>query len=99
LSQPIFQSPRHWTIDFFTKTGTTNDYLFQIGKSVITTMSVNHDPSSTVSLHEGDGSPVQTVLGLTFQEIELQISSDESINPEQNIAAPIQQKDGLSQRQ
>ena len=42
-------------------------------------MSVNHDPSSTVSLHEGTGSPVQTVLGLTFQEIELQISSDKGI--------------------
>ena len=79
LSQPIFQSPRHWTIDFYTKKGALNKYLFQIGKSVITTMSVNHDPSSTVSLHEGTGSPVQTVLGLTFQEIELQVSSDESI--------------------
>ena len=79
LSQPLFHAPRHWTIDFFTKTGTTNDYLFKIGKSVITTMNVNHDPSSTVSLHEGTGSPVQTVLGLTFQEIELQVSSDEAI--------------------
>ena len=79
LSQPLFHAPRHWTIDFFTKNGTTNDYLFKIGKSVITTMSVNHDPSSTVSLHEGTGSPVQTVLGLTFQEIELQVSSDEAI--------------------
>jgi hypothetical protein len=79
LSQPIFQSPRHWTIDFYTKKGALNKYLFQIGKSVITTMSVNHDPSSTVSLHEGTGSPVQTVLGLTFQEIELQVSNDESI--------------------
>ena len=79
LSQPLFHAPRHWTIDFFTKNGETNDYLFKIGKSVITTMNVNHDPSSTVSLHEGTGSPVQTVLGLTFQEIELQISNDETI--------------------
>ena len=79
LSQPLFHAPRHWTIDFFRKNGTTNDYLFKIGKSVITTMSVNHDPSSTVSLHEGTGSPVQTVLGLTFQEIELQVSKDRGI--------------------
>ena len=78
LSQPLFMSPRHWTIDFFTKTGVANEYLFQIKKSVITSMSVNHDQQSTVSLHE-DGSPVQTTLGLQFQEIELPISSDEAI--------------------
>ena len=79
LSQPLFHAPRHWTIDFLTKTGAVNEYLFQIKKSVITSMNVNHDPSSTVSLHSGDGSPVQTVLGLTFQEIELPISSDKGI--------------------
>jgi len=72
LSQPFFKSPRHWTIDFF-MTGKGNDFLFQIKKSVITAMSVNHDPNSTISLHE-DGSPVQTTLTLTFKEIELPIS-------------------------
>ena len=79
LSSPFFQSPRHWTIDFM-KGGTrnTNDFLFKIRKSVITAMSVNHDPNSTVSLH-ADGSPVQTTLSLTFQEIELPISSDETL--------------------
>ena len=87
LSQPLFMSPRHWTIDFLTKTGTVNKYLFQIKKSVITSMSVNHDPNSTVSLHE-DGSPVQTTLGLTFQEIELPISSDEAIPVVEQIDDP-----------
>ena len=38
-------------------------------------MSVNHDPNSTISFHK-DGSPVQTTLTLTFQEIELQYSDD-----------------------
>ena len=86
LSQPLFRSPRHWTIDFFTRKGKTNDYLFQIKKSVITSMSVNHDPSSTVSLHnkdektgKGEGSPIQTTLALSFQEIELPISNDKTI--------------------
>ena len=77
LSQPLFMSPRHWTIDFFMteggERGKGNDFLFQIKKSVITAMSVNHDPNSTISLHE-DGSPVQTTLSLTFKEIELPIS-------------------------
>ena len=79
LSAPFFQSPRHWTSDFFKKTGEKNNYLFQIGKSVITAMTVNHDQQSTVSLHIEDESPVQTTLSLTFQEIELQISNDETI--------------------
>ena len=72
LSQPLFMAPRHWTIDFF-MTGKGNDFLFQIKKSVITAMSVNHDPNSTISLHK-DGSPVETDLTLTFKEIELPIS-------------------------
>ncbi len=79
LSAPFFQSPRHWTIDFFKKTGEKNNYLFQIGKSVITAMTVNHDQQSTVSLHIEDESPVQTSLSLTFQEIELQISNDKTM--------------------
>jgi len=93
LSQPLFHAPRHWTIEFFTKNGTPNKYLFEIGKSVITTMSVNHDPSSTVSLHEGTGSPVQTVLGLTFQEIELQISGDKAIGGDTTTAPSTPQTD------
>ena len=79
LSQPLFMAPRHWTIDFF-MTGSQqkhgdagNTYLFKIKKSVITAMSVNHDPNSTISLHK-DGSPVETDLTLTFKEIELPIS-------------------------
>ena len=85
LSAPFFQSPRHWTIEFFKKDGKPNNYLFQIGKSVITAMTVNHDQQSTVSLHIEDESPVQTTLALTFQEIELQISSDETIEADTTI--------------
>ncbi len=79
LSQPLFMAPRHWTIDFYMKGGAAaekaggNKYLFKIKKSVIKSMSVNHDPNSTVSLHK-DGSPVETDLTLTFKEIELPIS-------------------------
>ena len=87
LSAPFFQSPRHWTIEFFKKNGDRNDYLFRIGKSVITAMNVNHDQQSTVSLHIKDESPVQTTLALTFQEIELQISSDEAIEGDTTITA------------
>ena len=75
LSAPFFQAPRHWTIDFFKTDGTKNVNLFEIKKSVITDMTINHDPNSTVSLH-ADGMPVQTTLGLTFQEIELPYSAD-----------------------
>ena len=56
-------------------------------------MTVNHDQQSTVSLHNkdektglGEGAPVQTTLALTFQEIELQISSDEAIEGDTTIS-------------
>jgi hypothetical protein len=89
LSQPFFNSPRHWNIEFYNGDGTKNQvtetiegktelrpgFLFEIKKSVITSMTVNHDPNSTISLH-ADGSPVQTAFSLTFQEIELPTSED-----------------------
>ena len=75
LSRPYFHSPRHWNIEFYKGNGNKNTFLFDIKKSVITSMTVNHDPNSTISLH-ADGSPVQTAFSLTFQEIELPISGD-----------------------
>ena len=88
LSAPFFQSPRHWTIEFYIggTVGATNDYLFKIKKSVIKDMTVNHDQQSMVSLHP-DGSPVQTTLNLTFQEIELVISEDPATDNAQREAA------------
>ena len=47
-------------------------------------MQINHDPNSTISLHK-DGSPVQTTLTLTFQEIELPFSGDDVINRAEQI--------------
>ena len=83
VSAPFFMAPRHWTIDFYKGDGRlnsgdgTDQFLHKIKKSVITQMSINHDPNSTISLHE-DGSPVQTTLSLTFQEIELPFSADDA---------------------
>ena len=79
VSAPFFMAPRHWTIDFFRGDGELNEYLHTIKKSVITQMSINHDPQSTISFHN-DGSPVETDLALTFKEIELPISSDTTMN-------------------
>ena len=84
VSAPFFMAPRHWTIDFFNGDGTPNEYLHKIKKSVIKNMQVNHDPNSTISFHK-DGSPVQTTLTLTFQEIELPFSGDDVINRAEQI--------------
>ena len=84
LSAPFFMAPRHWTIDFFKGDGTENTYLHKIKKSVIKNMQINHDPNSTISFHK-DGSPVQTTLSLTFQEIELPFSGDDAPDIEQMI--------------
>ena len=75
LSSPFFKSPRHYTIKFFSGSGRKNEYLFDIKTSVITSMSINHDPQSIVSFHS-DGSPVQTQLTLQFKEIEYVVSAD-----------------------
>ena len=44
-------------------------------RHVVTSMNLNHDPQSIVSFHD-DGSPVQTNLSLTFQELEFVTSTD-----------------------
>ena len=89
VSAPFFMAPRHWTIDFFKADGTPNNYenggfLHSIKKSVIKNMQINHDPNSTISLHK-DGSPVQTTLSLTFQEIELPFSGDDAPDLQEQI--------------
>ena len=75
ITRPFFLAPRHWDIEFHAGVGQNDAYLFKIGKSVIKSMQINHDQNSTVSLHS-DGSPVQTSLAISFQEIELPFSED-----------------------
>ena len=84
VSAPFFMAPRHWTIDFFKGDGTENTYLHKIKKSVIKQMEINHDPNSTISFHV-DGSPVQTTLTLSFQEIELPYSADKGTERTKNV--------------
>ena len=84
LSEPFFASPRHYKIKFMMGGGKENEYLHQIGTSVITTMTVNHDPQSVVGFHK-DGSPVQTRLALSFQEIEYITSTDKEGKINENI--------------
>ena len=84
VSAPFFMAPRHWTIDFFKADGTVNTFLHKIKKSVIKNMQINHDPNSTISFHE-DGSPVQTTLTLSFQEIELPFSGDDAPDLQEQI--------------
>ena len=79
LNSSFFKAPRHHKIKFFNGAG-ENPYLFEIGTSVITDMSVNYDPQSLVGFHS-DGSPVQIDMSLTFKEIELQVSKDKLTGP------------------
>ena len=77
LSSPFFKSPRHWTIKLLSY-GSENAYVDMFPpkmKHVITNMTVNYDPQSIVSFHH-DGSPVQTNLSLTFQELDFVTSGD-----------------------
>jgi len=74
LTAPFFKSPRQYKI-FFKMGGDDNDNLFKIGTSVLTSMSVNHDPQGIVGFHE-DGAPVQTTMTLNFKEIEYLLSGD-----------------------
>ena len=56
-----------------------NPYLFQIQRSVITTMTINHDPDGVVGFHS-DGHPVHTRLAVTFQELEYVINEVDPVS-------------------
>lgn len=112
LTAPYFHAPRQWEIKFCkgktieadrqaqaaTGAGGTNPYLFQIQRSVIESITVNHDPDGVVGFH-ADGAPVHTRLGITFKEIQYVTSTDkiseeqqseiQEINLQDRRAAPV----------
>ena len=102
LRAPYFAAPRHWEIKFCKGVGSSgrtpgeNTYLFQIGRSVITTMTINHDPDSVVGFHN-DGSPVHSTLAITFQEIEYVIN-EAAVDSKYNLQALEAEKAALSQK-
>ena len=82
LRSPYFAAPRHWQIKFCLgklAAAGENPYLFKIGRSVITTMTINHDPDSVVGFHK-DGSPVHSTVSVTFQEIEYVLNTVDTIS-------------------
>ena len=104
LSAPYFKSPRHYKIKFY-QGNRSNENLFKIKTSVMTSMQVNHDPEGIVAFHD-DGYPVHTSLTVQFKEIEFVTSEDavaSSLNAEvdalvanQAQAARVQEiQDGL----
>ena len=97
ITAPFFASPRQWNIKFCkggmggSQTGAQNDYLLKINRSVITTMTVNHDPQSIVGFHP-DGSPVQTQLSITFKELEYVTSNDKASKMQSRGATTLAQE-------
>jgi hypothetical protein len=81
ITAPFFKSPRQYKIEFLGGTKPFTAPLFTMQTSVLTSMTVNHDPQGIVGFHE-DGAPVQTTMSLNFKEIEYLLSDDsaEGIN-------------------
>ena len=98
LSAAFFHAPRHYKITFckggLSREGNRNTNLFKIKTSVITSMTVNHDPESIVSLHK-DGYPVHSRLSLSFKEIELSTSLD---SVDSNITSSIERAESNFQQ-
>ena len=65
-----------------------NPYIFQIQRSVIDSITINHDPDGVVGFHE-DGSPVHTKLTVSFQEIQYVTNEVDNISDahKNNVAA------------
>ena len=110
ITAPYFSSPRQYEIKFMKggkrKGGADgyvgagrNNYLYELKRSVITSMTINHDPDSVVSFHE-DGSPVHSSMTLQFQEIEY-VTSGDAVDAEFNkeVAKMEQQRVQLERRE
>ena len=110
ITAPYFSSPRQYEIKFM-KGGKReggadgyvgagrNNYLYELKRSVITSMTINHDPDSVVSFHE-DGSPVHSSMTLQFQEIEY-VTSGDAVDAEFNkeVSKMEQQRVQLERRE
>jgi hypothetical protein len=83
LTAPFFKSPRQYKIKFM-HGAIERDYLYEIQTSVLTSMTVNHDPQGIVGFHK-DGAPVQTTLSLNFKEIEYLLSGDSAASAEATV--------------
>ena len=110
ITAPYFSSPRQYEIKFMKggkREGGTdgyvgagrNNYLYELKRSVITSMTINHDPDSVVSFHE-DGSPVHSSMTLQFQEIEY-VTSGDAVDAEFNkeVSKMEQQRVQLERRE
>jgi hypothetical protein len=86
ITAPFFKSPRQYKIEFLGGTKPFTAPLFTMQTSVLTSMTVNHDPQGIVGFHE-DGAPVQTTLSLNFKEIEYLLSGDSAEGIDKTIAA------------
>ena len=100
LTAPYFHAPRQWEIKYCkgkqAKSGKENNgenkYLFTIGRSVITSVVISHDPDGVVGFHK-DGSPVHSKLTVTFQETTYVTSMDEVSKEDQAEATAAQNQD------
>ena len=102
ITAPFFASPRQWNIKFCMGEGRglsagENEYLLKINRSVITTMTVNHDPQSIVGFHP-DGSPVQTQLSITFKELEYVTSNDKASKMQSKYSTALRNKQAQESR-
>ena len=110
ITAPYFSSPRQYEIKFMKggkREGGTdgyvgagrNNYLYELKRSVITSMTINHDPDSVVSFHD-DGSPVHSSMTLQFQEIEY-VTSGDAVDAEFNkeVSKMEQQRVQLERRE
>ena len=110
ITAPYFSSPRQYEIKFMKggkrKGGADgyvgagrNNYLYELKRSVITSMTINHDPDSVVSFHD-DGSPVHSSMTLQFQEIEY-VTSGDAVDAEFNkeVSKMEQQRVQLERRE
>ena len=101
LTAPYFHAPRQWEIKYCRgnqaksgkeNNGEPNKYLFTIGRSVITSVVISHDPDGVVGFHK-DGSPVHSKLTVTFQETTYVTSTDEVSKEDQALAKELQESD------
>ena len=110
ITAPYFSSPRQYEIKFMKggkREGGTdgyvgagrNNYLYELKRSVITSMTINHDPDSVVSFHD-DGAPVHSSMTLQFQEIEY-VTSGDAVDAEFNkeVSKMEQQRVQLERRE
>ena len=76
LEAGMFEIPHVWKVEYMTA-GSPNENMNQFKKAACTSITIQANPSTNMHVAHRDGSPISTVMQLTFREVDIITRQDQ----------------------